>query len=94
MGVFIIIRGTTIIIIIFDSKKVVFMAKVIIIVIIIHHIIRISCFYDWTMLYTEAVVQRCSVKKMFLETSQNVEENTCARVSFLIKFQASGLQLY
>ena len=36
----------------------------------------------------EAVVQRCSVKKMFLEISQNSEENTCARVSFLIKLQA------
>ena len=32
----------------------------------------------------EAVVQRCSVKKVFLEISQNSQENTCARVSFLI----------
>ena len=31
----------------------------------------------------EAVVQRCSVKKVFLEISQNSQENTCARVSFL-----------
>ena len=38
----------------------------------------------------EAVVQRCSVKKVFLEISQNSQENT----SFLIKSQASGLQLY
>ena len=36
----------------------------------------------------EAVVQTCSVKKMFLEISQNSQENTCARVSFLIKLQA------
>ena len=28
--------------------------------------------------------QRCSVKKVFLEISQNSQENTCARVSFLI----------
>ena len=42
----------------------------------------------------EAVVQRCSVKKVFLEISQNSQENTCARVSFLIKLQGSGLQLY
>ena len=41
----------------------------------------------------EAVVQRCSVKKVFLEISQNSQENPCARVSFLIKLQASGLQL-
>ena len=33
----------------------------------------------------EAVVQRCSVKKVFLEISQNSLENTCARVSFLKK---------
>ena len=29
---------------------------------------------------TEAVVRRCSVKKVFLEISQNSQENTCARV--------------
>ena len=34
---------------------------------------------------TEAVAQRCSVKKVFLEISQNLQENTCARVPFLIK---------
>ena len=39
---------------------------------------------------TEAIVQRCSVKKVFLEISQNSQENTCARVSFLIKLQPSG----
>ena len=31
---------------------------------------------------TEAVIQRCSVKKVFLEILQNLQENTCARVSF------------
>ena len=36
----------------------------------------------------EAVVQRCSVKKVFLEISQNSQENTCARASFLIKLWA------
>ena len=40
-----------------------------------------------------AVVQRCSVKMMFLEISQNSQKNTCARVSFLIKLQASGFPL-
>ena len=33
----------------------------------------------------EAVVQRCFLKKMSLEISQNSQENTCARVSFLKK---------
>ena len=37
------------------------------------------------MVPSEAVVRRCSVKKVFLKTSQNSQENTCARVSFLIK---------
>ena len=32
----------------------------------------------------------CSVKNVFLEISQISQENTCARVSFLIKLQASG----
>ena len=41
---------------------------------------------------TEAVVQRGSVKKMFLKISQNSQENnTCDRVSFLKKLQNLGL---
>ena len=32
---------------------------------------------------TEAIVQRYSVKKVTLKISQNPQENTCARVSFL-----------
>ena len=36
----------------------------------------------------EAVVRRCSIKKVFLEMLQNSQENTCARVSFIIKLQA------
>ena len=37
--------------------------------------------------YPEAGAQRCSVKMVFLEISQSSQENTCARVSFLIKLQ-------
>ena len=33
-------------------------------------------------LFLEAVVQMCSVKKMFYEISQNWQENTFARVFF------------
>ena len=40
---------------------------------------------------TEAVFQRCSVKKLFLNILPNSQENTCARVSFLKKLQALGL---
>ena len=35
----------------------------------------------------EVVVWRCSVKKVFLEISQNSQENTCAKVFYLIKLQ-------
>ena len=38
-----------------------------------------------TQLDSEAVTQRCSRKRVFLEISQNSQENTCARVSFLTK---------
>ena len=54
---------------------------------------------DWA----EAVAPRCSVKKvflkcscekkMFLKISQNSQENTCARASFLIKLQATPATL-
>ena len=37
---------------------------------------------------TGAVLRRCSLKKVFLEISEKSQENTCARVSFLIKLQA------
>ena len=43
--------------------------------------------HSFARLHTsEAFVQKCSVKKVFLNISQNPHENTCARVSFLIKF--------
>ena len=32
--------------------------------------------------HLEAVIRRCSVKKVFLEILQNSQENNCARVSF------------
>ena len=39
-------------------------------------------------IFSEAVAQRCFMEKVFLETSQNSQENTCA---LLIKLQAWGL---
>ena len=42
-------------------------------------------------LKVETVVQRCSVKKVFLKILQNSQENAYARVSFSIKLQAEGL---
>ena len=40
------------------------------------------------LLAREAVVQKCSVKKVFLKILENSQENNCARVSFLIKLRA------
>ena len=42
--------------------------------------------------FPEAVTQRCFVKKVFLETSQKWQQNTYARVSFLIKLPANLLK--
>ena len=39
---------------------------------------------------SEAAIQKCSVKKVFFEISQNSQGNTCATVSFLVKLQASS----
>ena len=49
---------------------------------------------DNAELHAESVVQRYSVKNVFLKVSQNSQENTCVRVSFLMMLQASGLQSY
>ena len=43
--------------------------------------------YSISNIKTEAASQRCSAKKVFLEILQNSQENTCARVSFLIKLK-------
>ena len=44
-------------------------------------------FFGISNTYIEAVIQTCSVKKVFLEISQKSQENPCARVLFLIKLQ-------
>ena len=49
---------------------------------------------DNAELHAESVVQRYSVKNVFLKVSQNSQENTFVRVSFLMMLQASGLQSY
>ena len=36
---------------------------------------------------SEAVAQRCSVKNMFVEISQNSQKNICITISLLIKLQ-------
>ena len=52
-----------------------------------------NTYYYIPLQITEAVVQRCSVKKVFLEILQNSQENTFARVSFLKQLQAQPVTL-
>ena len=58
----------------------------------------ISFYTPWKHIkqsFSKAVVRRCSVKKVFLKVSQNSEEITCARVSFLINLQSgTGIFLW
>ena len=39
----------------------------------------------------EVVVRRCSVKKLFLNISENFQENTCSEVSFYQSYRSQGL---
>ena len=48
-----------------------------------HYWLTVSSFVSRLMHNSETVVRRCSVNKVFLEISQNSQENTCARDSFL-----------
>ena len=57
-------------------------------------VFQIAHYHFQRSLSVEAVARGCSVKKVFLEISKNLHENTCARNSFLIKLQALSMQLY
>ena len=46
-----------------------------------NHLKVLSC-HNLRNVNQEAVARRCSVKKVFLEISQNSQENTCVRVFF------------
>ena len=52
-------------------------------------ILNLLTYLSFYWLYIEAVIRGVLLKKVFLEISQNSQENSCARVSFLIKLQAS-----
>ena len=51
-----------------------------------------TCSKPFSLPFTEAVVRRCSEKKVFFKTSQSSQENTCVGVSFSIKLHVPGLQ--
>ena len=53
---------------------------------------QIRCFTQSIIIFAERVSRMCSVKKVFLEISQNPQKNICARVSFLIKLKATLLK--
>ena len=48
-----------------------------------------SFFFQLSFAANEKPYPECSIKEMFLEISQNSQENTYARISFLINLQAS-----
>ena len=50
----------------------------------------LESFEEWSEIEEEAFTRRCSVKKVFLKILQNSQENTCASVSILIKWQDWG----
>ena len=50
--------------------------------------------YDDELVNSEAVEQRCSVRKVLSEISQNSQENTCARVSATLSKRDSGTGVF
>ena len=48
---------------------------------------------DWTWIFRNSH-HRCLIKKVLLKMLRNSQEDTCARVCFLIKLQASGCQFH
>ena len=47
--------------------------------------------YFYVLEGSEAVAWKSSIKNVFLNIPQNLQENICAGVSFTIKLQAEGL---
>ena len=48
-------------------------------------LLRVTVYYYYVTYASETVVKSCSVKKAFLQISQNSQENACASLSFLKK---------
>ena len=59
--------------------------------------LKLALWFWWRFkapyLIIEAATRGVLWKKVFLEISRNLQENTCARVSFLIKLQASCIYI-
>ena len=59
--------------------------------VISNYIFELDSYGHVSVIYNQKLPLKCSIKKLFSKISLNSQENTCARVSFLIKLQ---LQLY
>ena len=57
-----------------------------------NRVLLLAILRHYSLLYRSSH-RRCSLKKVFLKTSRNSQENTCARVSFLIKLHTFCLRL-
>ena len=57
-----------------------------------NRVLLLAILRHYSLLYRSSH-RRCSLKKVFLKISRNSQENTCARVSFLIKLHTFGLRL-
>ena len=53
-----------------------------------------SLLFYWENSFQKQPPEMLYQKKVFLKILQNSQENTCARVDFLIKLQSSDLLLY
>ena len=65
-----------------DTRMSLFLPNQCLIVLFDHVLYHLLVSLSITLNVWEAVVQRNSVKKVFLEISKNSQENTCVRVSF------------
>ena len=57
-------------------------------------VLKWGSFLGYIKSFLETIFRSCSVRKVFLKISQNLQENTCARFCSLIRLQSLGLQLY
>ena len=50
--------------------------------------------FPCNLFFSEAVVQKCSVKKVFLKILQNSQKNICARVCNFVKKRVSDINVF
>ena len=60
---------------------------------VVGHLLAVMFLHNLLVEWSEAMARRHSVENVFIKISQNSQENTCARASFLIKLQMSPITL-